>query len=322
MKPARFYYQAGFFLKSAAKLLFILAPLKLNMNLFSISDLARFSGIKAHTIRIWEQRYEALQPERSEGNTRYYDGQQLRRLLNIVSLVNLGRKVAKVSQLSDRELSDLVNKLVPGNGTSGDTADYFISQLILAGMSYDEHHFEKIFSAGIVRYGLKEMYSNIIYPMLHRVGMMWAGDQLAPPNEHFISNLVRQKMFAALDALPPPVIDNEKWILFLPEGEYHEMGLLLSNYLIRKSGRHVIYLGADVPLTHLKNVLSVTSPTHLLCFIVHRDFPEAIANFLKTLKATFKKGKIFLATEKENIKEIKLPPGIVPLHNVEDLIIL
>jgi DNA-binding transcriptional MerR regulator len=293
------------------------------MNLFSISDLARFSGIKAHTIRIWEQRYDALKPERSEGNTRYYDGQQLRRLLNIVSLMNLGKKVAQVSALSDKELSALVLELVPPPaGTNGNTSDYFISQLILAGMSYDEHHFEKIFSAGIVRYGLKEMYNNIIYPMLSRIGVMWAGDKMAPPNEHFISNLVRQKMFAAIDALPPPVVENEKWLLFLPEGEYHEMGLLLSNYLIRQSGRQVIYLGVDVPVSHLKDVITATSPTHLLCFIVHREFPEAIDEFLKTLKNSFRKGKIYVATAKDNLKDVKLPAGVVPLYNVEDFVIL
>src|SRR5687767_7176712 len=139
------------------------------MNLFSISQLSRFSGIKPHTIRMWEQRYGALQPTRSEGNTRYYDGNQLRRLLNIVSLTDSDYKVSELCRMPDKKLNNLIQELNKPSGTPG-PEEYFISQLIVAGISYDENHFDKIFSHCIMRFGVKETYIRVIYPMLNRTG--------------------------------------------------------------------------------------------------------------------------------------------------------
>lgn len=289
------------------------------MNLFSISDLARFSGIKAHTIRIWEQRYEALTPARSEGNTRYYDGDQLRRLLNIVSLMNTGKKISQLGTLSDSELFTMVNKMVSVPGEPENSSEYFITQLIAACLTYDEYHFEKMFSAANLRFGLKELYVKIIHPLLQRIGLMWAGNIMPPPNEHFISNLIRQKIYSAIDALPPAVVKNEKWMLFLPEGEYHELGLLIANYLVRKSGRNTIYLGPDVPLSSIEHTLHNTNPTHLLTFFVHKDLPEVTGEFLKSLSQHFNGEKVFISIDEEDAKQLKLPQKFVPLHNVDQL---
>jgi DNA-binding transcriptional MerR regulator len=289
------------------------------MDLFSISQLARYSGIKQHTIRIWEQRYNALKPNRSEGNTRYYDGSQLRRLLNIVSLMDAEYKVSELCGMSDTKLFSLINQAVDRTIDKTDKAEYYISQCIAAGMSYDEQHFEKIFSNCMVRYGMKEAYTKVLYPMLVRVGLMWSADSIPPANEHFISNLLRQKMFAAIDALPPAKPGSDKWLLFLKEGEFHEIGLLFASYLIRLSGRQVIYLGSDVPARSLEAAVKNTKPQHLLFFLVHNDLPEMVDEYLQQLEKSFSGKRIFAAGDEAIISQLKPVKKTRWLKSVEDL---
>ena len=289
------------------------------MNLFSISQLSRYSGIKSHTIRAWEQRYNALKPERSEGNTRYYDNSQLRRLLNIVSLMDSEHKVSELCEMPDKRLFHLVNERVQGAIDTAGREEYFISQMIAAGMSYDEQHFEKILSNCLVRYGMKKAYTEVIYPMLVRIGLMWAGDGIPPANEHFISNLLRQKLFTAIDSLPPPKGSSDKWLLFLQENEFHEIGLLLACYLVRLAGKHVIYLGPDVPFSSLVSAIKVTSPQHLLFFLVQQDLPESIEEYFKRLTSSFHGKKIFVSGNPRLISQVKMGKKMQWVKSVEEL---
>src|SRR5690606_23340275 len=142
------------------------------MDLFSISQLSQFSGIKAHTIRMWEQRYNALSPQRSEGNTRYYDNRQLMRLLNIVSLMDEGYKVSELCRLSDGELTQRLKEAETKHQLQN-PEEYYVSQLIAAGMNYDEWHFEKTFSHCLLRMGMKQTYLKVLYPLISRMGLMW-----------------------------------------------------------------------------------------------------------------------------------------------------
>ena len=279
------------------------------LNQFSISQLERFSGIKAHTIRIWEQRYHALQPNRSEGNTRYYDNVQLRRLLNIVSLSNQDYKVSELCIMPDKQLFKLVGEVK--NETQNRTHEYFISQIIAAGMSYDEAYFDKIFSHCFLTYGMRDTYLKVIYPVLVRTGLMWACDDMAPANEHFISNLFRQKLFTAIDALPPPNAKSDSWVLFLPENEFHEVGLLFSYYLVRLSGNKVIYLGSNIPLKSLIHIGEQISYQNLLFFLVHKNLNELSNHFFGK--------KIYVAGDKELLKQAKKTKNIRFLSSVEDL---
>ena len=263
------------------------------MNEFSISQLSYFSGIKPHTIRIWEQRYEALRPKRSSGNTRYYDNSQLRRLLNIVSLIDAGYKVAEVCSMPDKNMFKLLADLE--DKESDKDAGYYVSQLIAAGIEYDERHFDKIFSHCMLRYGMKDAYVKVIYKLLNRIGLMWATDRLPPAQEHFISNLLRQKLFTAIDSLPPPRSQSGAWLLFLPENEFHEIGLLFACYLIRAAGRKVIYLGTNVPLPSVVIAAKEISPENLLLFCVHA-YPEAeILRYVNELSRSFKGKNIFVS---------------------------
>lgn len=287
------------------------------MNLFSISQLSQFSGIKAHTIRIWEQRYNALKPNRSEGNTRYYDNLQLRRLLNIVSLMESGFKVSELGVMSDKKLFDLLEQQ-HRNVESKDPEEFYISQLIAAGMSYDEQHFEKIFSHCLLRFGLKNAYIHVLYPLLSRIGLKWASNSIPPAQEHFISNIIRQKLFTAIDSLPPPASNAETWLLFLPENEFHEIGLLFAHYVVRLSGRKSVYLGANLPLDSLNNSIKDIKPDKLLLFLVRHNLPEKSQQFLDTLRSFSPIKIIYLVGSKNLVGSLKMGK-IQWLQSVDDL---
>jgi MerR family transcriptional regulator, light-induced transcriptional regulator len=289
------------------------------MNLFSISQLSKFSGIKQHTIRMWEQRYKALTPDRSEGNTRYYDNAQLRRLLNIVSLMDSDYKVSELCAMPDKKLFQLVDQRANNQELNGDQDDYFIAQLIKAGMSYNEAWFEKIFSHCVLRLGIRDTYTKIIYPMLVRIGLMWASDAVSPSYEHFISNIIRKKLFTAIDALPPSQPEADTWLLFLPEDEFHEIGLLLSSYLIQRSGRRVIYLGANIPLASLNSTIQETAPSRLLSFFVHRDALEDQQAYLEEINNIFPSKKVYISASLPFNDPLKTIKKFNWLHSVEDL---
>lgn len=287
------------------------------MNQFPISQLAQFSGIKPHTIRMWEHRYNALTPTRSEGNTRYYSNSQLRRLLNMVSLTDYGYKISELSGMSDKKLFGLVKEMK--QDASVDSASYFIFQLIAAGMSYDEPYFDKIFSHCLLRYGWRDVYLKVIYPTLVRIGIMWESNTLPPAQEHFISNLFRRKLFTAIDSLPPAKSDSDTWVLFLPEDEFHEIGLLFAHYLISLSGQKVIYLGSNVPMQSFDGVSKTAVVKNVLLFLVHNYNNEELQPYLKDLVARFAGKKVFIAGNPHYRDAMVLKKEIQWLTSAEDL---
>jgi DNA-binding transcriptional MerR regulator len=288
------------------------------MNQFSISQLSQFSGIKAHTIRIWEQRYKALQPHRSEGNTRYYDGKQLRRLLNIVSLTEAGYKISQLGAMQDEQLFSLIAKLEEKERGS-ELNEVYISQLIAAAMDFNEVHFEKTFSHCLLKYGIREAYLLVIYPLLKRVGLLWASNTIPPAREHFISNIIRQKLYTAIDALPPEGNKYESWLLFLPENEFHEIGLLFANYMIRSSGRKVTYMGANLPFQSLADAVEQVSPSKLLMFLVHYDQPEIIQQYIKDLELLLPDQEIYLSGNMKLLGQLDLGKRTHKIGSVAEL---
>jgi hypothetical protein len=287
------------------------------MNLFSISQLAQFSGIKPHTIRVWEKRYHALNPTRSEGNTRYYNNNQLRRLLNIVSLMQLKYKISQLGSMPDNELYKIIEETTYHDVPEG--VEYFVLHLTRAGLSYDELQFDKIFSHCILRYGLTETYKNILYPMMIRTGLMWSCNTMPPANEHFITNLIRQKILTAIDSLPHPAVNSETWLLFLPEDEFHEIGLLFAHYVIRFSGRKVIYLGTNMPVDFLSTAAKDAQANKLLLFLVHRNTTKKLQEYLNKINKSLTGKEIYVAAGEDLMAHIKLPKKVQWLQSEEDL---
>lgn len=288
------------------------------MDRFSISQLSQLSGIKAHTIRVWEQRYNALIPQRSEGNTRYYDNSQLRRLLNIVSLMNDGHRVSELCSLSDEELFKRLKDFYT-SGHPESPEEYYISQLIAAGMSFDEAQFEKVFSHCHLRLGLIQTYIKVIYPLIVRMGLMWSYNAIQPGYEHFNTNLLRQKFHTAIDALPPVPAQKGGWLLFLPEDEYHELGLLFSQYLIRLSGDRSVYLGANLPLDSIVSTINQIEPDNLLLFLVHNEVPERAQEYLDSLALLFFGKNIYVSGNPGLLEKLRMSPPLKWLQNITNL---
>lgn len=257
------------------------------MTSYSIKELEQLSGIKAHTLRIWEKRYKVLTPERTATNIRQYGDDDLKRLLNVTTLLNHGWKISKASALSIEELGKEVERLFQKTSKEEHEYSTYINALVLATMEFDEGRFEQIFASALLLLGLKETIIKIIYPFLNKIGLMWSVWKVHPGQEHFASNLVRKKLFSAIDQLPVLHSQKDAFLLFLPAEELHEIGLLFANYLLRSEGFKVHYLGQSVPFESLKNAIEVTNPKHLLTFFVSNQPLEDIQQYLELLSQHF-----------------------------------
>ncbi|MDY6801643.1 MAG: MerR family transcriptional regulator [Bacteroidota bacterium] len=258
---------------------------------YSIKELENLSGIKAHTIRIWEKRYNLIVPSRTETNIRYYCDKDLKRLLNIAILNRQGIRISEIAKLSD---GDLAERVVNMASDSGDAAQN-IEQLVIAMVDMDEVKFDRILSRYIMHEGFENAVIKVIFPFFERIGILWQTGTINPAHEHFVSNLFRQKLMVAIDNIM--ISDNQKakkFILFLPEGEYHELGLLFYNYLIRKSGQIVYYLGSSVPFTDVVETSKMVNPDYLFTTITALLTKEEKVKYLKDLSKTFPLLKIFV----------------------------
>lgn len=284
--------------------------------LYSISDLEQLTGVHVHTIRIWERRYNALTPMRSAGNTRFYDDVQLRRLLNIVSLSQSGLKISQVCAMTETEMDQLLKQEMDLTIAEESHFEYYISRLLSFGLSYNEAKFNALISGCMEKYGIPVSYKQVIYPLLIRLGLMWRRDNVCPAQEHFLSNLIRQKLFTAIDALPVNPNRGGSWLLFLPEDEDHDIGLLFASYLLKAAGQKVIYLGGRVPVDSLIDVAKNAKVDQLLLFMVRSRPVTEANNYIAELSALFSTAKINLAGNARLIGELELKDNINWLQSI------
>ncbi|WP_026475372.1 MerR family transcriptional regulator [Alkaliflexus imshenetskii] len=239
---------------------------------YSIKDLEKISGIKAHTIRMWERRYKLIDPQRTDTNIRYYSDCDLKRLLNISILNHNGIKISHIAGFSDEEIKSRVLDL----SIDGRSNSVQIESLMVAMLELDEVKFLNALSASIIKFGFENCVENILFPFLERVGVLWQAGTINPAQEHFMSNLIRQKLYVAIDnEMQSRVVSGPRIIMFLPENELHEIGLLFFNLIARKEGFDVVYLGASVPLSDLLLVDKVRpADAFLTAFIAARNKEE------------------------------------------------
>ena len=235
------------------------------MNTYSMSQVETLTGIKSHTLRIWERRYSFLKPMRTETNIRFYSDQELRKLLNISILTNRGYRISKIDKMTDEELNVLIIEL--NSNPSGEYEEE-INLLTLSMLEMREEDFDIVFKRHVMRKGLLSTVINLIYPFLDHVGVLWTTYRTIPAQEHFISNLVRQKIISAIDSIPDPKSDARKLILFLPEREHHEIGLLLAQYIAKDLGWKVYYLGQNVPLANIRDVHDIVKVDLMMTMFV------------------------------------------------------
>lgn len=261
------------------------------MGNYSIKELEQLSGIKAHTIRIWEKRYSLIKPQRTHTNIRFYSDEDLKKIINVSLLNSHGIKISRIAEMPDEEISKKIIEITQTNtGYSG-----HINQLTVAMVDLDEEKFEKSLSGLFLRYNFEQTITGIIYPFLEKTGILWQTDHITPGQEHFISNLIRQKMIVAIDGLPLPSGDRKKVLLFLPEGELHEIGLLFYHYLARKAGYRTIYLGQTVPHNDLKQVYEVHKPDILITCITTPLPDISLEEYLSRLAADFPCNQILVS---------------------------
>lgn len=293
------------------------------MSKYSIKDLENLSGVKAHTIRIWEKRYGLLVPERTDTNIRYYSDAQLKRLLNVSLMLGFGYKISKISSLSEDELNHAIKDHLVNGAPLEKDQDFIVNKingLIVSMIELNEEKFNQIFATSVVKRGFEETILKVVYPFLEKVGIMWTIDELNPAQEHFISNLIRQKIIVALDQLAPPVHPKATFVLYLPESEMHELGLLLANYFLKKRGYKTVYLGQDVPFADVEKVVSICHPEGILTFSVvgAKDFD--LLKYIQKAGNSFSKQKIYLAGSVKKIENQEIPKNVELLTSVEQFV--
>lgn len=285
------------------------------MGNYSIKDLERLSGVKAHTIRIWEQRYNIINPQRTDTNIRYYSDLDLRKLLNISLLNNHGYKISRIAQLTDNEIFEEVKKVTESQQDS----NHQIAALTLSMIELDEERFEKILSTNILRHGFEKTMATLIFPFLEKVGIMWMTGAINPAQEHFMSNLVRQKLIVAIDGQMNPATGPENtFLLFCPEGEFHEIGLLFMCYLLRTRKRKAVYLGASVPFEDLKNVYQIHRPKFLFSYITTIPSGEELQQYIYNLSNEFPEAEIWLSGSQVLRESFDLPSRVTILGSMEE----
>ena len=234
------------------------------MNTFSIKDIENLSGIKAHTIRIWEQRYNIFHPKRKESKHRFYDNEDLKQILRVSLLYHNGYKISRIAALKEDQIKELTL-----NHHISNPYDLFITQLVEASIDFDQERFEKIFHNIILYFGFEKSFLNVVYPFLVKIGLLWVTGNIVPAQEHFASNIIRKKIILATDGLESPNIhSHHKVIIFAPHEEYHELPLLLMQYLMKKNGIPNVYLGSGKSLKDLNDYVDSHKPTHIYCHIV------------------------------------------------------
>lgn len=289
---------------------------------YSIKDLERYSGVKAHTIRIWEQRYELLVPNRTNTNIRYYDEDQLKYLLNVTLLLDHGFKISQVCKFSEKEFYDQLKEVISGDNTSKrqQQVSSAVNELVLSMLELDERRFEKILSSALLQRTFEEVLKEVIYPFLKRIGVMWRTGEVSTAQEHFIYQLIRQKIIVAIDGLLLPQKDSEKYLLFLPKSEFHDLLILLFTYILKNRGKQCIYLGSDIPFKDLKQVTSITKPDTLFTFIKAPASKIDTQAYVYELSETFPQKNVLITGNAYFMHELDYPDNVLLIPDVEDLL--
>lgn len=284
---------------------------------YSIKEIEQLSGIKAHTLRIWEQRYNFIKPKRTETNIRYYDDEDLRLVLNISLLKDNGHKISRICNMKVEDLQIEVRRLMEKKAGFPEQ----IQGLTLAMLDLNEERFEKILSTNILQIGFERTMMSLIYPFFQKIGVLWQTGAINPAQEHFMSNLVRQKIVVAIDGQPiNAAIHNKKYLLFLPENELHEISLLFSAFILKSRNNNVIYIGQNVPTEDLMSIYENHNPDCLLTVLTTSPPLKDVAGYISDLSGRFLGSKILISGHQVVAQGLEFPENVILLNKLQDLI--
>jgi len=287
---------------------------------FSIKDLENLSGVKAGTIRIWEKRYNLLTPLRTDTNIRKYSTKSLQRILNITYLLEQGNKISTLSLLSQEEIHHKVRELATRKNESLVTVQAFKMAMI----NFDQGLFEQTYNQLIIKYSFHEIFINIIMKLLEEIGHLWTSKTITPIHEHFISNLIKQKLLVNIEKVQSGIKSKEPtYILFLPLNEIHELGLLFIHYKLLLGNKNSIYLGSNVPIQNLIKLKDIFDPICYVSYFTVEPKKEKVNSYFQQFKQTLLNGGTefhSLGRNVHDINEEKLPPNIFIHKNINEFL--
>ncbi len=285
------------------------------MVVYSISDLENLSGVKAHTIRIWEKRYEILTPRRTPTNIRYYLDEDLRKVINIALLNKNGIKISKIATMNEEEIQKKVGELADIDQSFQGELDTLTLSLI----DLDERKFSKLLEKNIKVKGFQQTMLELIYPLLDKLSIMWMAGSIKTVHERFMSHMIRRKCTVAIENCHQS--RKESFLIFLPEGEVNELSLLFLHYLIAARGFRVINAGSDMDITSLAEVLDIHEPEYLYTIVNAMTDWADMEEYVIQLASIFQHSKLIISgLSRENLNLEKLPANVLFVSSSEDTI--
>lgn len=290
--------------------------------IFSIKDLENLSGIKAHTIRIWEKRYNLLEPERTDTNIRLYSVQSLQKLLNITLLYNNGYKISKIAKMDDDNITMLSKTIVTENSVK----NKYINAFKLAMINFDQQLFLNTYQELIATKSFREVFYELFIPLLEELGLLWQTNTITPAHEHFISNLIKQKILINTEKLQSVSTNKlaKTFVLYLPENEIHEIGLLYLNYEITLRGYHSIYLGPTMPLENLKEITSYYDNVVFLTYFTVEPIADKVNDYIESFNTELNSSKTnelwLIGRQIEHIKTNNTNTTVKTFKSIDSLV--
>jgi DNA-binding transcriptional MerR regulator len=276
------------------------------MHSFTIKDLENLSGIKAHTIRIWEQRYSFLKPHRTDTNIRFYSNDELKKLLNVALLNKYGFKISHIDKMNQAEINDKILSLNQLEALQ----ERIVNTLIQNMVDLDVETFEEVLDDFIAAKGIEKAISQIIFPFLEKIGILWLTNHINPGQEHLVTTIIRQKLIVGIDSIRTTVKINKSVLLFLPETEYHELSLLFMNYMLKNKGVTTIYLGCSIPLKDVEYLVNLKKPDYIYTHLTSVGARFNFEKFIDNLSTSFPKTPVIISGQLTNTYEKKIHPPI------------
>lgn len=273
---------------------------------YSIKDLEILSGIKAHTIRIWEKRYKLLIPDRTDTNIRYYNDEDLRKILNVSLLVNNGYRISKVAKLNQDEIREKILAITKDRTSESD----YVERLLLKMLNFDSTGISQLIDEIISEKGFENAVLNVFFKLFERIGTYWQVGSIFPAQEHYLTNIFRQKIIVEIDKTVPLNKNDLTMLFFLHEKELHEMSLLFYSYMAKKYGYNVIYLGQFVPFGDLVKMQMHLKIDYVFSSFINSISKEDFENYLKELKNVFHQQKIFITGAQIGLNNPTLPRNV------------
>jgi DNA-binding transcriptional MerR regulator len=287
---------------------------------FSIRDLENLSGIKAHTIRIWEKRYAILSPMRTETNIRFYDSGSLQKLLNVALLHSHGYKISKIATFPTEKIPTLVRQIVSQKSAKS----HAINAFKMAMMNFDQPLFFNTYNSLLAEKSFREVFYEVFLPLMDEIGLLWQSETVTPAHEHFISNLIRQKVLTNTEKIQvvEPLYTDKVFVLFLPELELHELGLMYLNYEITLHGHKTVYLGESVPSSNLIDVKRLFSNIVYVTYFTVEPQLENLTTYVERLYSDIMddSSELWILGRRSGSIDPKLRPRVKLFQSIASLV--